>query len=650
MRWIFKPVPTLKMFAATLSMWTMCIAPVAQGAEAANNNKQLINQYLKESGLTTQKITIGEFWGRVRHIYPPTLQKQLDPWMTIHKKELMPTITASSFKDTDNKEQVRLIMTSGHESGTLTFTGDEEQPLKINSVTVSREELANYNKFDQLMEKVVKQDPTLSKAVVNSTGTEKRFLKGRDIAKLPLRQQMEYFLKMRSAVESADRVLDLNKGQKGAAFDYSTPDSAVAALWRVLLGASAQAKIDQACIASGWVASYFKGSCAHADQGQATLLRQVADLPFSANVKNKVSSCATGGGLPCNPLLFGFSDNSGSPICIKSSLITATQQCNSAVPLPGSKEKIIQSIVAARGGDGSLCKVKDGSTVSESCVVKLDTYTKNLQEHYLNAARFCTKGGVSNIESRAEWEAKARTDIRKDQKEACDNLKDRFFDLKVEAGAPAAGAGDNCAKIPGSHAGEGGACLCADGSVPHPEGQKVKKAGKHTKGHKGEIPLPPPPSPDDGAAVPADSDGQLTCIAVAGGDDAGGAVEAGNKDLPGGKAVKGNTCGFFCRNKGLFIAAGVGLLGLGLMWWLTKKKPKNSTPVYVAPAPPPLVDPTVAPTVVAPVPVNPCPAPSTVINGVCTAPIYVPPSPVVTTPAPSAEGGTGTGPSGGAVR
>lgn len=650
MRWKFKPVPAIKTLAATLSLWTMCIAPVAQGAEAARN-KQLINQYLKESGLTTQKMTIGQFWGKVRHIYPTVLQKQLDPWIAIHKNEAMPSIEASSFKDADNNEQVRLVLTAGNETGTLTFTGDDEKPLKVNGVTLSRAELADYNKFEQLAAKIANQDPVLKKSSKESAKTsataEPRFLKGKDIANLPLRQQMEYFLKMRTAVQAADRVLEVNKGQKGAAFDYSSSDSAVASLWQILLGANAVAKVDQACIASGWVASYYQGSCARPEQGQATLLRQVEELPFSATVKSKVSSCAKGGGLPCNPLLFGFNDNSGSPICITSNLSSATKQCNEKVPLPKDKEKIIQSIVAARGGEGSLCKVKDDSTVSQACVDKLEKYTDNLQAHYLNAAQFCTKGGVSNIESRAEWERKARTDIKKDQKQACDNLKDRFFDLKVEASAPVVvPVKQPCSvRIPGSHEAEGGACVCEDGSAPRPPTPQPTAATGGKKGPKGL--RPPPKVAGVETATPKDSDGQLVCEPVVIG---GGNGEVVNTDLPPAKEVKPDTCGFLCKNKGLLIAVGVGLVGLGLFWWLTKKKTAKATPTYIPPAPPPLVDPTVSPTATAtvdPVPVNPCPAPNTVINGVCTAPIFVPP-PVPTLP--TTEGGSGAGPSGGGIR
>lgn len=668
MRWKFKPVPTIKTVAATLSMWTMCIAPVAQGAEAARN-KQLINQYLKESGLTTEKMTIGQFWGKVRHIYPASLQKQLDPWMAIHKNEMMPKIEASSFKDSDGKEQVRLLLTAGKESGTLTFTGDDDKPMKFNNVTMTRAELADYNKFDKLAEKVVNSDPNLKKNLVggmtSSSSTtvvkkEKRLLKGREIAAKSLKEQMDYLLKMREASVAADKVIDIayNKARKGAFLDYGTADSAVASLWNVLLGAKAVAKAGDSCIASGWVAAYDydkadhnRYKCGAPVVGRTTILNQVQNLPFSDSVKSQVASCAQGGGLPCNPLLFGFKNNSGSPICITSNLNSATAQCDAAAPLPGNKQAIIQSIVAARGGDSSLCAIKGENTVSQACADKLEKYTDNLKEHYLNAAQFCTNKGVTDVSNRDAWVTKKG--MLADQTEACEKLKSRFFDLQIEVAAPATPPVPCSAKVPGSHEGPDGKCVCADGKEPRPPQPKSAGAGKGhgkgpkaTKGVEGQVPPPPGTGSDSGSG---ESQGQLTCEPSAPVQTGDGEVT--DTPLPGGKEVAKDTCGFFCKYKGVLIAAGIGLVGLGLFWWLTKKKTKSSTPTYVPPAAPPLASPTTTPTAtatIAPVPTNPCPSPNTMVNGVCTPPIFTPPDPPPVTT--TTEGGTGTGPSGGGVR
>lgn len=678
----FKPVHFFKITAVTLSCWTMCFAPLAMGAEAEKNNKELINRYLKETGLTTQKMTVGQFWGMVRHVYPAVLQKQLDPWMAAHKDEAMPKIEANVFKDADNNEQVRLLLTKDSETHTLTFTGDEDKPLKVDNVVLTKSEVLNYNKFPQLAEKIAKEDSTLPKSTFdtknNSTSSVRKpgstadkksdgkqkivkftkNLKGRDIAKLPLRQQMDYLLKMRRAAEAADRVLESQRkpAGKGAFYEFSKNDSAAVALWRLLLGAEASAKPskksgssfvgpqDPSCIASGWVAMYHKGSCARPEAGQKALLEQVDSLRtgnvFPAETVSKISACVRGGGLPCNPLLYGFQPSGvGEPICISSDLPSATKQCSSQVPLPSKKEQIIQSIAKARGGQDGLCKMtdKDGvALVSHACSEKLDQYTNELTEHYLNAAKFCTKGGVSSVDSAKEWEAKARKDIRTDQIQACENLKDRYFDLKVESIEKI----DSCAKIPGTYD-VGGKCVCEDGKDPHPRPVAVP-----AKPSEEPAAIPALPNPND-PVQPGASTGvsDLTCEQV---NPLPPEQPADKKD-PAVREAPKDECqeSFWCRNKNWLIPLGVGLAAFGLIWWIAGSgKKKKTTPTYTPPLPPPL--PTPAPTPSPspdPLPVNPCPAPNTVINGVCTSPVIVPPPPLLT------EGGSGAGPQGfGGVR
>lgn len=678
MRWNLKPMPAIKKLAAGLSAWTMCAAPVAQGAEAAYSNKQLINQYLKETGLTTQKMTVAQFWAKIRHVYPPVLQKKMDIWAAANPTVMMPKIEASVVKDSDNVEQVRLFLSSGGESHTLTFTGNDDKPVKVDNVLISQTELTNYNKFDELAARLVKEDlslkKNLGKGVLPPTSalqkTEKRILTGFEIVKLPYRQQMDYFLKMRKATESADRVLEAQqKSTQGASFNFEEGDSATTALWKTLLGANAVAKTDLAgpCIASGWVASYYQGSCARPTKGQESLLQQINNLKtsnvFPADVVSKISSCASGGGLPCNPLLYGFQpEGVGQPYCIKSNLSSATKQCSEAVRLPEKREQILITVSMARhNSKESFCldsnKGQSGSAkVSQQCVEQLGDYTKQLKEHYLNAAKFCTKGGVSDVSSAADWESKALQvpAIRKDQKEACDNLKDRFFDLQVEAVSPPPPMPPPpiVCTVPGTSLKEG-KCVCdSNGQPPH----AVKKAssslpaGKSPRKDKsGKLPPPPPMVESKDVASASDDTAakdDLTCDAVVP-VSAPAAEEPAPVKIPGSKdpVAAANTCGFWCNNKNWLIPTGLAVLALGLFSWINKVR--SQKPAYIPPYSPPLASPT--PTATAtntPVPTNPCPPPNTVINGVCT------PTVIVTPPVPpaSTEGSNNQSSPSGAVR
>jgi hypothetical protein len=600
----------------------------------------LINQFLKDTELSTKKQTVGEYWQRVRHVYPPKLQSQIDEWIKYNRNELMPTVEATTYKASNGTEQVRLNLVMGPgKTMTLAFTGDEDQPLKINTVTLSKKDLSNYNKFNELVDQLAK-DPAIKKSLEvpveqsagQSASNGKKFLKGRDLAQLPVRTQAEYLMRMRLAAEASDRVIDAfaKKPKKGASFNFIN-DESTSFVWSMILGTPADA-VSGACVASGWIASYHNGSCARPNPGRATMLAQAEQLPFNSEIRGKINGCAVNGGLPCNPMIFGFQDNSGNPYCIKSSLNTATNQCDKLAPLPSSKERIIQSIVAARGKNASLCKLDGENTVSQACSDALEKYTDSLKDHYLNAAGFCTEGGVANIESRNSW--KTREDIRGDQVDACENLKNRFFDLQVGLNGkpPAPIAIDDCDQIAVGAQKKDGKCVCADGSAPR-EAAAAKGEKKTAKRAAPPATKPVsvagsdenPPPPGEGSDVSAKP--KLTCEPAAGGVD-------GNKP-------EQEQCGkwSWCKKKGLYIAMGAALVGLGLFWLLFhKNKTKKSTPTYEPPAPGPEPTVTVTPTVTPTLPPNPnCQEPNKIVNGVCTPPTIVVPEP------PEAEGGTNTG-------
>jgi len=163
MKWNLKLGSYVKVAASGLSVLTMCLTPVAQGAEAANQ-RQIINDYLKTTGLTTKQTTVGEYWNSVRHLYPENLQAQIDKWAFANKNELMPKIEATSIKGS-NGEQVRLTMTKDGESLSLTFTGDEDKPLKYNGVTITKKELTSLNDVNPLLERIAKEDAQTKKSL-----------------------------------------------------------------------------------------------------------------------------------------------------------------------------------------------------------------------------------------------------------------------------------------------------------------------------------------------------------------------------------------------------------------------------------------------------------------------------------------------------
>jgi hypothetical protein len=80
-------------------------------------------------------------------------------------------------------------------------------------------------------------------------------------------------MKLRLATEASDKVMDLTaKSRKGAANDMFGSD-AVSTVWNMLLKpeVAQAAGLFQDCVASGWIATYYEGSCAKPNPGRQTL-------------------------------------------------------------------------------------------------------------------------------------------------------------------------------------------------------------------------------------------------------------------------------------------------------------------------------------------------------------------------------------------
>lgn len=591
MNWMLRSVSLIKSAAVCVSVATMCATPIAQGAAAANQ-KSLISQYLKDTGLITKRMTVGEFWKSVRHVYPPTLQKQMDAWVSLNRNELMPKVEATAFKDADGKEQVRLTLTKDNQSTTLTFTNDEDKPLRVNNVSLTRKELLNYNKFNDIARKIAKNDPIVGKAL--KTGQQKPLLANPVLSpdeyrKLSPRQRAEYMVRMRAAMEAADKVYKVRYGVKTA---FQQPTNKYEFALQFLFGdkVTAGALTGKPCIIAGYISKYGDGDSCGSDYQHGPLN---ADL--SRQMKSSGASC--GGQSACNPLVYGYSPN-GSAFCVPSKEVQyATRYCDSKSPVvtPEDKKRIVESYLKHQGKDVNL-KLNEEGKIPEEQMKDIAPFLQDLGALISHASVECGQEPLSRIKK-----------AREEQNDACSVLETRMISLQTFAVAP---------------------------EPPAPPS-----------------PLPNPPTQTCNDTMPGttkDSEGNCACGEGQRPGEGGICVvieaDGGGGDLPRGKsAVKGvEECGFWCRNKNWIVPVGAGLVGLGLFWLLMKQgtKSKSSTPEYVPPAPVPEPDspgnPTTPPPVVGPPPAPVCPSPNTLVNGVCTAPVVVPPPPVDNT----SEGGS----------
>lgn len=631
MKWNLKPVSVMKQFAVSMSMATMCLSPLAQGA-AAVKQKNLINQYLKETGLTTKKMTVLEFWRMVRHVYPENMRNDLDTWVAANRNQMMPEFSATSFTDKNGIEQVRVNLSRDGENVSLTFTGDEDVPVKFNAVPITKKELLNYNNFNGLLRKLAKEDKTFSNSLkkTGTTGATESVLTIQELKQRTLRQQVEYLYQLRLTVEAAQAVFKDKYGDR-AELDHPTYENKYDFVLKTLFGDCAFAvqipSRNDLCIVAGNISKYGKNlSCGSEDKA----IR---------------GSCQTGS-VACNSLVYGVNSD-GSQYCVPPSNVRyATAFCNEKSPLRSGnyadKKKLIESYMRYVQGRKDFAmpdesKLVDGK-ISPEKFAEIEQYLESFKKYVADATESCESGAIRPV-----------ADVRKDQRSACEELKKRQLELDKIANV-------DCTKGPIGSTSEGGQCVCPNKNTPGTD-----KDGKQSC----EVaPVPPPVREDcskiagskaDDSGVckcennqpPEEKNGKRVCVASSaqGGDEAvtprpepqSGRPEPAEDD-------KGP--GWWARNKSWIGPVAGGLALIGLIALMIKASSKSyQKPVYVppAPVPNPTTNPTVTPTPVLPPPVAPCSG--TWVNGVCVPPVVVAP------PANNSggEGGikTGTQPAGG---
>ncbi len=348
----------IKKLAAGVSVFTLCMTPVAQGAEAANR-KALINRYLKETGLTTQKMTVRQYWKLIRHVYPEPLKQRMENWVAKFGDQMMPTISATTIKAHNGEEQVRLTLSRDGESVNLTLTGDDDVPLKVNAVEVSKKELLDFKNTDKLAQKLVDQDVNIAKSYAlgakvsnkpvkansSSVVTKEKVksqiginvagavLSAEKLKKLSPQKLAKYLLQLRLTLESAQKVYPAMYPDQ-ASIESTTKFEIVR---RLIMGELACARgsgiTGKECILAGYVTIYGEnGSCGGQKKGASD---------FKAR-SQEAGSCSGSSQRPCNPLVYGYKIG-GDPYCVSSKpgvgFKEATGDCNAASPIDDDLDK-----------------------------------------------------------------------------------------------------------------------------------------------------------------------------------------------------------------------------------------------------------------------------------------------------------------------
>jgi len=615
-------------FSAALSM---AMAPLVQGAEAKvtakayaeakarvqatevnyNVDKKSVQEFLKFTGLNTKKnMTVGEFHSKMRPYYPRTLRGQMDEWVRMNRNEIMPEFQATTYKDSEGKERVRLLMTKDGQTITASFNPDDNAKfVKVNNVFLTKDDIKYH---EQAIRKMVHGNKSI-KDQISKTPAKNQFkssilLGYEEYSRLTAKERAGYLLRVRYVLENAERVMSayygdqaLNEVKKEFFVQWLLMEEAQAAN-RSIRGA----KPGDPCIVSGYMSTYGNDySCGGTGPGRANLINEMNQWGGGR---------CTNGSVSCNPLVYGFNKN-GSAICVKNAGKTSeiynstSQACPSASPLrkgtqleQEDKKRILESYLSAN--DPEMLKklgvsglsFKDGKLPKDQYDL-IANHLATLNKYIDTATTACSVAPLSEIQR-----------VRAEQQSACNALALRKMELQSYPLAPIPPQAAAECDTPRNSESVNGKCACRAGD----------EMGSIT---------------EDGKEVPA-------CIPLAPvitkGDDAKDECNKDQKPNPNAKegedsCKKAAACTWCKWLIGGLVFAGVG----GLIWWMTRDKDKDRKPTTDPdPCPP-------APLICSPI-VSPSPTPVGTVPPVQTPPVVDPnpiPTPAVT---PFVESTTGT--------
>ncbi len=634
-----------KFSAAFTAALSMAMAPLAQGAEAKatakiyaeakaraqatkvdyNVDKKAVQEFLKYTGLAIKKkMTVGEFHAKMRPFYPRTLRAQMDEWARMNRNELMPEFQATTYKDSEGKERVRLMMTKDGQTVTASYNPDDNAKfVKVNNVFLTKDDIKYH---EQAIRKIVHGNKPI-KDQMNRTKPKNQFTQSillgyEEYSRLTAKERAGYLLKVRYVLENAEAVMAayygktaMNEVKKEFFVQWLMMEEANAAGTKQIRGAMP----GDPCIVAGYLASYGNDySCGGTGPGRAKLIQEME--------KWGGGRCSNGT-VSCNPLVYGFNSN-GSAICVKnagrkSEIYNSTSQaCPAASPLrkgtadeQADKKRIIESYLAQKDPEALKKLGVDGLTFKDGKVPKeqydlIAKYLGDLNTYIDKATTACNVEPLSNIQK-----------VRSEQQSACQALALRKIELDSYPVAPipppvppATGIECGVGETPRNSEAVNGKCVCRAGD----ELGSLLEDGKEVPACTATVPV-----------ITKGNDGNETC----------------NKDQqvnPNGQDDKNNRCVAaaagctWCK----WLIGGLVFAGVaGFIWWLTRDKNPKPT-VDPDPCPPaPLICSPVTNPAVPVVPTTPV-VPS--VPPIQPPPVVDPnpiPSPAVT---PFVESTTGT--------
>ncbi len=327
------------------ALFTMVMAPVAQGAQVENFSKVQMQNVLDQMGLNKQ-ITIGEFYNKNKHLFPARIQKEIEPMMMNNKNQMMPQVEIVMAKGSDGRDVPNMRFTQGNELLNVQWFGEENKYVKFQNTNLTEVDLANFNDvFTRVTngdERIRKQfTPEVSQKDVGTYPS----ITNETWKAMSQKNRMAYVMNMRLLWNDARKVLIendklKNKGRKTSALDVNlekldnffamigqveaagrqvkdkVPSSSIpkGTAPTVKANAGSSAFVSGAnCIVAGYVSKYSANKCGIENMKDSYKDSSGAIDPL---VDSANKSCG-GSQIACNPYVYGTPG--GKAICVSTS-------------------------------------------------------------------------------------------------------------------------------------------------------------------------------------------------------------------------------------------------------------------------------------------------------------------------------------------
>jgi hypothetical protein len=406
-----------------------------------NIDKAMVQEYFKFTGLGgKKKITVGEFYTKMRPLFPKTQRNDWDRWATLNHNSLMPDIQVTSYKASEGKDQVRMLLTMPDKKVvTLSFDPNSDKSfVKYNNVNLSKKDIIYY---EQAARKVATFDKDVNASVKN--GAVNRFrqpvkLSYEEYKRFTPAQRAEYIVNLRYLVESSQEALKVFRGGRAMNERERKQEYVV----QQFLGQFAEAdedappRVGDRCMVNGYFSVYGEtSSCGGGKTGKANLMSVIPKADLAGCPKNHY---------PCNGLVYAYS-SSDKPFCVKNEPDTirfaTSDACAVASPLrkrtpeeiqKGDKKRLAEEIAdkkrivesyLKKQGKGINLQFNDEGKISEEQHKLIEGYLNELNAYVDLAAAKCNTMPLSSNK-------------RADQRTACDAIALRKITIDTIAITP----------------------------------------------------------------------------------------------------------------------------------------------------------------------------------------------------------------------